>query len=118
MAYSEDLALRMAQAFTERTSFEEKKMFGGICFMVNDKMCAGVVKDELMARIHPDKEDEALNRPGCREMDFTGRKMKGYIMVNSEGIKSKKQLDYFIDLALAFNSEAKASKKKNKSKKE
>lgn len=117
MAYSEDLALRLTQAFAERTPFEEKKMFGGICFMVNDKMCAGIVKEELMARIHPDKEDEALTKTGCREMDFTGRKMKGYIMVSPEGIKTKKQLGYFIDLALAFNAEAKSSKKKNNSKK-
>lgn len=112
MAYSEDLSMRMAEVFASRIDFEEKKMFGGICFMVKDKMCAGVIKDELMARIHPDKEEEVLQKKGCREMDFTGRKMKGYIMVSPEGIKTKKQLEYFIDLALAFNEEAKSSKKK------
>jgi TfoX/Sxy family transcriptional regulator of competence genes len=104
----------MAAIFAEKTAFEEKKMFGGTCIMVDDKMCAGVIKDEIMLRIHPDQEEEALKKTGCREMDFTGRKMKGYIMVAPEGIKTKKQLEYFVDLALAFNAEAKSSKKKSK----
>lgn len=114
MAYDEKLASRMTEIFASKTLFDEKYMFGGICYMVNEKMCAGVIKDEIMARIDPLKEEEALTKLGCREMDFTGRKMKGYIMVSPEGLKTKKQLEYYIELALDFNLKAKKSKKKNR----
>lgn len=112
MAYDEILASRMTEIFATKALFDEKKMFGGICYMVNDKMCAGVVKDEIMARIDPEKEEECLAKTGCREMDFTGKKMKGFIMVSPEGIKTRKELEYYIDLALDFNHKAKKSKKK------
>lgn len=91
---------------------EEKHMFGGTCYMLNNKMCVGVVKDEMMCRIGPGAYEEALERKGCREMIFTGKPMRGYVYVGEEGMKTKKDFDYWIDLCIAFNKEAKAAKKK------
>lgn len=110
---SSELVGRIADSLVPKTDFEQKYMFGGVCFMVNDKMCVGVTnKDELMIRIDPIKEEEALQKNGAREMDFTGRKMKGFILVSQENIASKKELDYFINLALDYNKIAKKSKPK------
>jgi hypothetical protein len=82
--------------------------------MLNDKMCIGIIKDEMMCRIDPDKQDDALSKTGCRIMDFTGRPMKGYVMIDETGMKSKKDFDYWIALCLEFNKRAKSSKKKSK----
>jgi hypothetical protein len=115
MAYDEYLAERIRLKFKELDiPFEDKKMMGGICFMVNDKMCIGIVKEKLMARIGPDKRDEAFSRTGCHEMDFTHRPMKGFIFVEPEGVDKDQDLEYFIKLALAYNPLAKSSKKKAK----
>ena len=80
--------------------------------MLNYKMCVGVVKDELMCRIDPELYEAALEKTGCREMDFTGRPMKGWIFVDETGMKAKKDFEYWITLALDFNKKAKSSKKK------
>ena len=112
MAYDEFLADRIRQKFRELDiPFEDKKMMGGICFLVDDKMCVGIVKEKLMARIDPDKTAEAFTRDGCREMDFTHRPMKGFIFIEPEGIDKETDLEYFIGLAMEFNPKAKASKK-------
>jgi len=111
MAYNEQLADRIREALVDLPKVEEKLMFGGCCFMVNGKMCIGVVKDEMMCRIDPEREEEALEQRGCRPMDFTGRPMKGYVYVDEEGMKTKKDFDYWIRLCLEFNAKAKASKK-------
>jgi TfoX/Sxy family transcriptional regulator of competence genes len=87
-------------------------MMGGLCFLVNGKMCAGVVRNLLMARIDPEKTQEAFARKGCREMDFTHRPMKGFIFVEPEGIDRDTDLQYFMELAMEFNPRAKASKKR------
>lgn len=112
MAYSEKLANRIRESLSHIKKIEEKAMFGGVCFMVNDKMCIGVNLDEIMCRIDPDKEDEALAHSGARPMDFTGRPMKGYVFVHQDAIKKKSELDYWINLCLEFNPKAKSSKKK------
>lgn len=112
MAYNEQLADRVREALELTPRVVEKKMMGGLTFMVNSKMCVGIVKDELMLRIAPEEYELALERRGCREMDFTGRPMKGFIFVNEDGLKSRKDFTYWIDLALAYNKKAKASKKK------
>lgn len=112
MAYSEKMADRIREALVGQKNIEEKKMFGGLCFMVNDKMCIGVNQDEIMCRIDPDVYDEAVERNGARPMDFTGRPMKGYVFVSENGIKKKSDFDYWIQLCLDFNKKAKASKKK------
>jgi TfoX/Sxy family transcriptional regulator of competence genes len=112
MAYNEKLNDRIREAMASYSNVEEKFMFGGTCFMLNDKMCVGVVQDEMMCRIGPDAYEEALERKGCREMIFTGKPMKGYVFVNNEGMKTKKDFDYWVGLCVAFNKQAKSSKKK------
>lgn len=111
MAFNEQLNNRIREAMSVLDNVEEKHMFGGICYMLNGKMCVGVVKDEMMCRIDPDVYEQALDMPGCREMDFTGRSMKGYVYVGTDGLKTKKQLDYWVGLCVDFNKKAKAVKK-------
>jgi TfoX/Sxy family transcriptional regulator of competence genes len=112
MAYNTKLADRIRESIADTPNVEEKFMFGGVCFMLNGKMCVGVVKDEMMCRINPVVYEEVLHKVGCREMVFTGKPMKGYVYVSDEGMKTKKEFDYWINLCVAFNSLAKASKKK------
>ncbi len=114
MAYNEKLAYRIRKALAEIKNVDEKEMMGGLTFMVNDKMCIGIIKDEMMCRIDPELQETALKKTGCRLMDFTGRPMKGYVMVNENGIKSKKEFEYWINLCLDFNKRAKSSKKETK----
>ncbi|MBI1937760.1 MAG: TfoX/Sxy family protein [Ignavibacteriales bacterium] len=114
MAYNEKLAERIRDILSTQPKVEEKKMMGGLTFMVNKKMCVGILGDDLMVRIDPLVYESALQRKGCREMDFTGRPMKGFVFVNSEGTKSARDLSYWIDLALQFNKKAKASPKRKK----
>ena len=113
MAYNELLADRIRNVLSDRKIVaEEKKMMGGLCFMVDDKMCVGVIKDGLMARIDPEIYNQALKVKGCREMDFTGRPMKGFVQVDPVGTDMDEDLSYWIDLCLEFNPKAKSSKKK------
>lgn len=113
MAYDEFLADRIkAELKRQNVPFEEKKMMGGVCYLVNDKMCVGIVKQKLMARIGTEKYDEAFDKPGCREMDFTGKPLKGYVFVEPDGIDLDSDLAYWVNLALEFNPRAKSSKKR------
>jgi TfoX/Sxy family transcriptional regulator of competence genes len=96
---------------------EEKKMFGGLCFMVNDKMCVGVEQQRLMVRLDPAKYDEVMEKEGCKPMDFIGKIMKGYVFVDIEALNTKKKLEYWVNLALEYNKVAKANKKKTTTKK-
>ena len=116
MPYNENLAKIVHDTLVAlNTDFVEKKMFGGIAFMIQEKMACGIVKDELMVRVLPERFEEALQKPFARQMDFTGKPMKGYVFISEAGMKSKKEFDYWVALCLAFNKEAKASKKKSKS---
>lgn len=116
MPYSEYLADRVRQRLRGQVDVKEKKMMGGLVFMVNDKMCVGVDTDRqagvdrLMLRIGKSAYEAALSRKGCREMDFTGKAMKGYVFVYPEGFDSDTDLDHWVKLALEFNKEAKKSK--------
>ncbi len=113
MAYNEYLAERISRVLNEqKIFFLEKKMMGGLTFMVDDKMCVGVVKDNLMARIDPEIYKEALTKKGCREMNFTGRPMKGYVFIEPDGVDLDEELEYWVKLCLEFNPKAKSSKKK------
>lgn len=112
MAYNEKLADRIRERLSTLKQVEEKEMMGGLTFMYNKKMCIGIIADEMMCRIDPEKQDEALARRGCRLMDFTGKIMKGYVMVDATGMKSKTDFEYWIGLCLEFNKKAKSSKKK------
>ena len=114
MAYNEILANRIRERLAELSGTEEKKMMGGLTFMYNGKMCVGIIKDKMMCRIDPDLHDTAVKRIGCRTMDFTKRPMRGYVLVDETGMKTKKEFDYWINLCLEFNSKARSSKKKKK----
>ncbi len=115
MAYNEKLAHRIKEALAHLPMVEEKKMFGGIAFMVNGKMCVTVGKDRIMCRIDPAIHDEAIRSKGVQKVIMRGRDYKGYIHINEDAIKTKKDLDYWIEVALDFNKIAKASKKKLRS---
>jgi len=113
MAYNEKLADRVREIISERhKNVIEKPMFGGLCFMVNDKMCVGVEQERLMVRLDPAKYDEVMEKEGCKPMDFTGKIMKGYVFVDIQALNTNKKLGYWMDLALEYNKIAKASKKK------
>jgi TfoX/Sxy family transcriptional regulator of competence genes len=113
MAYEEQLADRIRTVMKQRSvPYEEMKMMGGLCFMVDDKMCVGIVKNQLMARIDPEVYEEVINTRGSKKMDFTGRPMKGFLFIKPEGIDMEEDLEYWVDLCLEFNPKAKSSKKK------
>ena len=113
MAYNEKLSDRVREIISlTHKNVEEKPMFGGLCFMVNEKMCVGVEKGRLMVRLDPAKYDEVMKKEGCKPMDFTGKIMKGYVFVDIEALNTKKKLEYWMDLALEYNKIAKPSKKK------
>jgi TfoX/Sxy family transcriptional regulator of competence genes len=113
MSYNEALANKVREIIAQtHKNIEEKKMFGGLCFMVNDKMCVGVESQRLMVRLHPEKTGEVLEKEGCKPMDFTGKVMKGFVFVDAAVLNTKKKLEYWIKLALDYNEIAKASKKK------
>ena len=114
MAYNEKLAARIRERFSGLSNVEEKQMMGGLTFMFNGKMCVGIIKDELMCRIDPELHESSVEKRGCRTMDFTNRPMKGYVLVDETGMRSKKDFDYWICLALDFNKIAKPAKKKQK----
>lgn len=115
MAYNEKLADRTRELIARtHKNVVEKPMFGGLCFMVNDKMCVGVEQERLMVRLDPLQYDEAMEKEGCRPMDFTGKVMKGYVFVDIEALNTTKKLEYWIGLALAYNKIAKISKKKKR----
>ena len=111
MAYNEKMTIRIREALADVPNVEEKRMFSGITFMVNGKMCVSAGDDRIMCRIDPMVHDEALKREGCRTVIMKGREYRGYVYVNEKAIKTKKELNYWIDLALDFNKKAKASKK-------
>ena len=124
MAYDELMADRIRQFFDrEKCNYFTKKMFGGLCFMVEDKMCCGIHYDKkrktdfLMARIGEDAQADALNEEGCQPMDFTGRHMKAYVFVRPEGFDTDKDLEKWLTLCLDFNPIAKLSKKRKKKEK-
>lgn len=112
MSYSEQLADRIRENLANLPVVEEKKMMGGLVFMVNDKMCVGIMKDEMMCRIDPGFHEKAVEMKGCRTMDFTKRPMTGYVLVDESGMKTRKEFDFWINLALEFNKISKSSKRK------
>ena len=115
MSYNEKLVDRIREMIAEtHRNVEEKKMFGGLCFMVNDKMCFGAEKERLMVRLDPAVYDEVIEKEGCTPMDFTGKIMKGFVFVDIDALNTKKKLSYWVNLALEYNKIAKPSKKKKK----
>lgn len=117
MAYNEALHMQVIDELDKhKVDYEVKKMFGGVCYMVADKMCMGIIGDELMVRFDPAMEEEIFSINGCRPMDFTKRHMKGYGYVSIAVLKKSKDFDYWIQLCMDYNKIAKSAKKKTKKK--
>jgi TfoX/Sxy family transcriptional regulator of competence genes len=112
MPYSETLANRVREWLATLPNVEEKAMMGGLAFMLNDKMCVGIMKDKLMCRIAPELHDTLVEKAGCRTMDFTNRPMKGYVLIDESGMRTQQDFDYWIGLALDFNPKARSSKRR------
>jgi len=113
MAYNEQLSDRIREIVSRtHDHVEEKKMFGGLCFMINDKMSMGVMKDKLMVRVGPDRTDEMLEQEGCRPIDFTGKAMKGYVYVDEAVLSNQNSLEFWVGVALEYNAIAPLTKKK------
>jgi TfoX/Sxy family transcriptional regulator of competence genes len=102
MSYDESLASRIRALLAERDDVVEKKMFGGLCFMVNGAMCCGLTKSDFMVRVGGDHYEEALAQPHARPMDFTGRPLKGMVYVAPEGLRTKAALSRWVRRGLEF----------------
>ena len=102
MAYDEDLAARVRSALASRDDVTERKMFGGIAFMVGGNMCCGVTGEDVMLRLGAEGADAALDDPHARPMDFTGRPLAGFVYVAPEGMATPADLRRWVDRAVAF----------------
>lgn len=102
MAFDEGTAQRLREHFAGRSDISEKKMFGGLAFMLNGNMCCGVVGDVLMARVGADAYRQALERPHTREMDFTGKPLTGFVYVDPPGFAEDSELAEWLALCEAF----------------
>ena len=102
MAYDEGLAERIRSALDERPGVSEKRMFGGIAFLVNGHMSVGIVQDKLMVRVGPESYERVLRDTHARRMDFTGRPMKGFVYVVADGYETDADLERWIDLGVAY----------------
>jgi TfoX/Sxy family transcriptional regulator of competence genes len=117
MAYNEQLADRVREALLHLPKVEEKKMFRGLTFMVDGKMCISVSGEELMCRFDPALQDDVVEKNGFRPMIMKGKEYRGFGYVSPEAIKSKKDFEYWVNLSLDYNDRAKASKKSSTAKK-
>src|ERR1044072_8102599 len=109
MAINEQFTNKIRQAFTNTSGIEEKKMFSGIAFMVNGKLCVTVGNNRIMCRIDPALHDELIQKPGCTTVLMKGREYKGYIWIDESVLNTKKQIEFWISLALDYNPNAKAT---------
>src|SRR5258706_9177648 len=110
MSYDEKLAMRIRKALAARDDVVEKKMFGGLCFMVSGAMCCGLTKSDFMVRVGPAQYEDALAEPHARPMDFTGRPLKGMVYVALEGLRTEAALARWVRRGLAFVSSLPAKK--------
>lgn len=102
MAFDEALARRIRRAVGPRSPVSEKKMFGGLAFLHDGRMFCGIVKDDLMVRVGPERYEAALAETHVRPMDFTGRPMNGYIFVSPGGSRTEEAIKKWVDQAAAF----------------
>jgi TfoX/Sxy family transcriptional regulator of competence genes len=113
MAFDKFLAERISQCLTEhKVSFYEKKMMGGITWMVDEKMCVGIFKGDLMVRIAPDEVEDLLKKEGTSQMTLGGKAMTGYLSISPEAIDLDEDLSFWVKKCLDYNPKAKSSKKK------
>ena len=115
MSYDTNLADRIREYLVAfpKLKIEEKKMFSGLAFMVNDKMCVNVSGGKLMCRFDPNLQDEISEKTGYEPMIMKGKELNGYCYVEPIGFQSKKDFEYWLNLCLDYNKRAKSSKKKN-----
>jgi TfoX/Sxy family transcriptional regulator of competence genes len=102
MPYDESLALRIRKTLARRKNVVEKKMFGGVGFLISGNMCVGVWKENLVARVGLDKYEDSLAQPFVKKFDITGRAMKGWVMVEPGGIETENDLKQWVRLAAKF----------------
>jgi TfoX/Sxy family transcriptional regulator of competence genes len=114
MSYDENQANRIREALIDAGNVTEQAMFGGLCFMVDDKMCICIRNADLLCRVGPDAFETALEKPGAGTMKMGSRTMKGYIYVEEEALRNAKDFDYWINASLVYNKVAKPAKKRNK----
>jgi len=104
MAFDEELAERVRDALAPRADLSERKMFGGIAFMIAGNMAVGILDDDLMVRLDPADAERALSEPHTRPMDFTGKPMKGMIFVDSAGTSADEDLASWVEAGADFAS--------------
>jgi TfoX/Sxy family transcriptional regulator of competence genes len=116
MSFDERLAARVRRLLKRRAGYAERKMFGGLCFMLNGNMCGGVMNDDLIVRVNPEEYAASLKRPHTRKFDFTGRPLKGFVVVRPNGHRTDKLLKNWMSRGVrcALSLPAKARKKKLK----
>jgi TfoX/Sxy family transcriptional regulator of competence genes len=102
MPYNEVLAQRVRATLAEQDAVDEKKMFGGLAFMLHGNMCCGIIRDDLMVRVGAEQYADALAQPHARELDFTGRPMRGMIVVDAAGLSSDADLEAWVRRGVAF----------------
>ena len=100
MACNERLAERIRDYFKRRKGVEEKRMFGGLCFMLNGHMCCGIEKDRFMVRVMPDRYETFLSKPHARKMDLTGKPLKGFLFISEAGYRTASDLTSWLDEAV------------------
>ena len=103
MVYDEKVALRIRNVMAKQKGSDERKMFGGLSFFVNGKMCIGILKNDLVVRIDPKDSDKLLKMPHVRPMDFTGKPMKGFVYVAPKGYNTDKMLSFWIKNGIEFS---------------
>jgi len=111
MAYDEGLAERVREYFTDQLFLEEKRMFGGLCFMLSGHMCCGIDDELLMCRVGPKAYHACLAMPFAKPMDFTGKALKGFVYVTEEGIAEDQDLHWWLGLCQQFVSSLPPKKK-------
>ncbi len=102
MPFDERLAQRVRDILAEECLAKERRMFGGLAFMVNGHMCCGIVGEDLVVRVGPEEHEQALSQSHVRPMNFTGRPMKGFVYVDSGGYRTKISLKTWIKRGLRF----------------
>ncbi|MGE0525480.1 MAG: TfoX/Sxy family protein [Parachlamydiales bacterium] len=114
MAFDAELADRIRKIFeAKKMAVTERKMFGGLSFLLRDKMCCGVLGSKLAARIGPDQYEKALRTPGVKPMDFTGRSLKGFVYVEAKAIKNDKNLNHWVEVSADYVSKLRKTKKRS-----
>ena len=112
MAYDLDIAARIRRQLARRKNVVEKKMFGGICFLINGRMCCGILQDEMIVRVAKGEQDALLALPHVRVMDFTGRPMKGFVNVERAGLRTAAALKRWVARGAAVAAESSVTRRR------